>query len=78
MPAVHCGKKIACVDAFKLRRIYKAEYLKFIVYALASNDEARDHLETLYYTNSLTDAALSVPSMCPHIDPMIAFVFNIT
>ena len=28
------------------RRLYKAEYLKFLVYALASNDETRDHLET--------------------------------
>jgi four helix bundle protein len=37
------------------RRIYKAEYLKFLVYALASNDETRDHLETLYDTKSLTD-----------------------
>ena len=37
------------------RRIYKAEYLKFIVYALASNDETSDHLETLYETKSLTD-----------------------
>ena len=37
------------------RRIYKAEYLKFIVYALASNDETRDHLETLYTTKSLTN-----------------------
>ena len=25
------------------RKIYKAEYLKFLVYALASNDETRDH-----------------------------------
>src|SRR5689334_24929337 len=37
------------------RRIYKAEYLKFLVYALASNDETRDHLENLYETKSLTD-----------------------
>jgi len=37
------------------RRIYKAEYLKFIVYALASNEETRHHLETLYETKSLTD-----------------------
>ena len=37
------------------RGIYKQEYLKFLVYALASNDETRDHLETLYDTKSLTD-----------------------
>ena len=40
------------------RRIYKAEYLKFLVYALASNDESRDHLETLFETNSLNDKLL--------------------
>jgi four helix bundle protein len=27
------------------RRIYTAEYLKFLVYAQGSNDETRDHLE---------------------------------
>lgn len=37
------------------RRIYKPEFLKYLVYALASNDETRDHLETLYETKSLTD-----------------------
>ena len=37
------------------RRIYKAEYLKFLVYALASNDETRDHLGALYEMKSLTD-----------------------
>ena len=40
------------------RRIYKAEYLKFLVYALASNDETRDHLETVFETKSLTDEAM--------------------
>jgi four helix bundle protein len=37
------------------RRIYKADYIKFIIYALSSNDETIDHLETLYETSSLTD-----------------------
>lgn len=40
------------------RRIYKADYIKFIVYALSSNDETIDHLETLYETRSLTNQAL--------------------
>ena len=40
------------------RKIYKAEYLKFLVYALASNDETKDHLENIYYTKSLQDHAL--------------------
>jgi four helix bundle protein len=37
------------------RKIYKSEYLKFLVYSLASNDETKDHLENLYYTKSLLD-----------------------
>jgi four helix bundle protein len=36
------------------RRYYKAEFIKFIIYALASNDETIDHLEILYETGSLT------------------------
>ncbi len=32
------------------RRRYKNDYIKFIVYALASNDETTDHLETLFET----------------------------
>jgi four helix bundle protein len=40
------------------RKKYKAEFLKFLVYALASNDETIDHLETLYKTNSLNDELL--------------------
>lgn len=37
------------------RRSYKADFIKFIIYALASNEEIIDHLETLYETNSLTN-----------------------
>jgi four helix bundle protein len=37
------------------RRIYKNEYLRFINFALASNDETIDHLETLFETKSLKD-----------------------
>lgn len=37
------------------RRKYKADFIKFIIYALASNDETVDHLATLYETKSLTD-----------------------
>jgi len=40
------------------RKIYKAEYLKFLVYSLASNDETKDHLENLYNTKSLRDEKL--------------------
>jgi four helix bundle protein len=37
------------------RRKYKQDFLKFLIYAHASVDETRDHLEVLYETNSLTD-----------------------
>ncbi|HCY76582.1 MAG TPA: four helix bundle protein [Ignavibacteriales bacterium] len=37
------------------RRNYKNEYIRFITFALASNDETLDHLETLFETRSLTD-----------------------
>ena len=37
------------------RRRYKQEFLRFLTYALASNDESIDHLETLYETGSFAD-----------------------
>lgn len=37
------------------RRNYKNEYIRFITFALASNDETIDHLETLHETESLTN-----------------------
>ena len=40
------------------RKTYKAEFIKFLVYALASNDETTDHLETLFKTKSLTNEVL--------------------
>jgi four helix bundle protein len=40
------------------RRSYKQEFIRFLTYALASCDETIDHLETLFETQSLTDAAL--------------------
>lgn len=40
------------------RRRYKQDYIKFITYALASNDETLDHLETLFETESLEDIEL--------------------
>ena len=40
------------------RRSYKQDYLKFLIYAISSNDETIDHLETLYDTKSLTDENL--------------------
>ena len=40
------------------RRNYKQEFIRFLTYALASCDETTDHLETLFETESLTDAVL--------------------
>ena len=37
---------------------YKQEFIRFLIYAIASNDETIDHLETLYETESLTDNEL--------------------
>src|SRR6056297_3367644 len=37
------------------RRRYKADFIKFLVYAHSSSDETRDHLDTLFETGSLTD-----------------------
>jgi len=40
------------------RRRYVMDYIKFLTYAQASNDETIDHLETLYKTCSLKDKEL--------------------
>jgi four helix bundle protein len=40
------------------RRRYKQEFIRFLSYALGSNDETIDHLETLFETGSLTDKSL--------------------
>jgi four helix bundle protein len=40
------------------RRNYKSDYIKYLTYALASNDETIDHLETLFETESLTEKNL--------------------
>jgi four helix bundle protein len=40
------------------RRRYKQDFIKFIVYAQASNDETIDHLEILFETKSLKDSDL--------------------
>ena len=40
------------------RRRYKNEFIRFLTYAMGSNDETVDHLETLFETRSLTDEDL--------------------
>jgi four helix bundle protein len=37
------------------RKRYTKEYMKFMIYALSSNDETLDHLENLKSTESLKD-----------------------
>ena len=37
------------------RRKYKQEFIRFLYYAISSNDETLDHLETLFETGSLAD-----------------------
>ena len=40
------------------RRRYKQEFIRFLIFSLASCDETVDHLETLRETQSLTDESL--------------------
>lgn len=40
------------------RREYKQDFLKFLHYAISSNDETIDHLETLHETGFLSDETL--------------------
>ncbi|WP_207495996.1 four helix bundle protein [Aridibaculum aurantiacum] len=47
----------ACIVEGYGRRRYKQDWIKFLVYAISSNDETLDHLENLWDTHSLTDEA---------------------
>lgn len=40
------------------RRKYQQDYIRFLTYAIASNDETIDHLENLFETVSLKDPQL--------------------
>lgn len=46
--------KSAIVEGYGRRR-YKADWIKFLIISLSSNDETLDHLETLWETKSLTN-----------------------
>lgn len=46
--------KATIVEGYGRRR-YKQDWIKFLVYALSSNDETMDHLENLWETKSLTN-----------------------
>ena len=49
--------RLTIVEGYGRRR-YKQEFIKFLVYAIGSNDETTDHLDTLFETESLTDKKL--------------------
>ncbi len=49
----------AIVEGYGRRR-YKNDYIKFIIYALSSNDETMDHLEILFETEFLKDEILFI------------------
>jgi four helix bundle protein len=40
------------------RHRYKSEYIRFLIFAIASNDETIDHLETLFETGSLKNKGI--------------------
>lgn len=46
--------KATIVEGYGRRR-YKHDWIKFLVYAISSNDETMDHLENLWDTESLTN-----------------------
>ena len=43
----------SCIVEGYGRRRYKADFIKFLIYAIASNNETLDHLENLFETGSL-------------------------
>ena len=45
----------SCIGEGYGRRRYKAEFIKFLIYSIASNDETTEHLETLFETGSFGD-----------------------
>jgi four helix bundle protein len=48
----------SCIVEGYGRRKYKADFIKFLIYSISSNDETTDHLETLFETESLRDEPL--------------------
>ena len=51
------------------RRRYKQDFIRFLTYSIASNDETMDHLQTLFETESLTDKELYY-SLNDRVDPL--------
>lgn len=51
------GVKSTIVEGYG-RRDYKQDFIRYLVFAQASNDETLDHLETLWETESLKNEKL--------------------
>jgi len=64
------------VEGFGRRR-YKAEFVKFLTYSLASCDETRDHLDTLFKTKSLKDKN-KYAYFCEEYDHLGKMITNFT
>ena len=48
----------SCIVEGYGRRRYKADFIRFLIFSLSSNDETLDHLEILYETKSLQDEGI--------------------
>ena len=57
------------------RRKYKQEFMKFLIYALASCDETLNHLDTLHKTQSLKDEG-RYKSLCKEYDHLGRMITN--
>jgi len=66
--------KSTMVEGFGRRR-YKLEFIKFLTYSIASCDETRDHMDTLYDTKSLRDKA-KYEYLCEEYDHLGKMISN--
>ncbi len=57
------------------RRKYKQEFVKFLIYSLASCDETADHLRTLYETKSFSNES-SYNYFCEEYDHLGKMINN--
>ena len=66
--------KSTMVEGFGRRR-YKLEFIKFLTYSIASCDETRDHLDTLYDTKSFRDKT-KYEYLCKEYDHLGKMISN--
>ena len=62
------------VEGFGRRR-YKQEFIKYLIYSLASCDETTDHLDTLYETKSFVDEDI-YRRLCEEYDHLGRMITN--